>query len=120
MPLRAKLKALAQRWNNWVGDRDIERAIQAELRRQGYPSSASQIRDFRLAAIERPGWVCVYQFYVATHDSEGQPLTLYGVVRDDSRVGEKVYLTESQPERNAQRDKWSESLILSPSLRRRG
>ncbi len=118
MPLRQRLKALAERWNNWVGDRDIERAIPAELRRQGYPPAANQIRDFRIAAIERPGWVCVYLFQVATLSAEGQPSTLYGIVRDDSRVRSVVKLYTDPRKREAQRVRWSEGLILAPSLRR--
>ena len=106
-----------ERWKNWVGDHEMEVAIRDQLRSEGY-GSQRRIRDFRLVAIERPGWVCVYDFTIAASESIEGDHALYGVARDDSRRKTVVRLYESVEPRNQQRTDWSEGLILAPSMRR--
>ena len=96
----------------------MELAIRAELRVQGYRSQQSKIRSFRLAAIERPGWVSVYEFHVEAFDASQAAVALYGVARDDGRRKTTVQLYESVEQRDHQRDAWAEGLILAPYLRR--
>lgn len=106
------LKQLIQRWSDWVGDRHLELAIHAQLRKQGYAVHAARIRDAHLAAIERPGWVMVHRFRVETLDAEKNPVTLAGVARDDSR-SEKILVALSPHAGEIQRQfsAWSEGLI---------
>lgn len=106
-----------ERWKNWVGDRDMESAIRAQLRDQGYQSARSQITNFKLVAIERPGWVCIYEFGVETWDASTTGVTLFGVARDDARRRTTVQLHERPEPRDEQRAIWSEGLILAPHLR---
>lgn len=113
------LRDWLKRWENWIGDRDMKEAIRSQLRAEGKLKPGVEILGFRAAAIERPGWVIVYEFRVETPNDTDVTSTIYGVARDDSRSKTIVRLFNSEPERNRQRDQWSEGLILSPHLRER-
>lgn len=104
--------SLLDRWANWIGDRSLEQAIQAELRRGGFAVHASKIIRPRLVAIERPGWVQVHRFEVETLDSERHAVRLFGAVRDDGRSERpRAVLTHDRNERDSQLDAWCEGLI---------
>ncbi len=115
------LREWFQRWCDWTGDADLERAIRAELRRQGYAVRASLIRDVRLAAIQRPGWLQVFRFRVEAVLNEENPgprpedrreVLLHGLSRDDGRESRiEVLLTEDQAEWRSRLDEWSEGMI---------
>ncbi len=94
----------------------MELAIRGELRKQGY-NPGRKIVDFKLVAIERPGWVCIYEFTVATRASSDQASTLFGVAHDDGRSGTIVRFYEDSTPRDEQRATWSEGMILAPHLR---
>ena len=97
-------------WQNWTGDRGLDRAIRAELRAQGYVGQQAGIRNCRLVAIQRPGWVQVYQFEIAWPASD----TLFGVARDDGRSRTTVKLFTDRQHRDGQRQQWSAGLIEAP------
>ncbi len=106
------LRELLQRWADWTGDAELTRAIKAELRRQKLAVHAAKIRDVRLVAIERPGWVQVRRFWVETTGSCEQLVRLSGLARDDGRrSGIEVVLTTSQAEHNETLSRWSEGLV---------
>ncbi|MEN0110533.1 MAG: hypothetical protein AAF805_07390 [Planctomycetota bacterium] len=111
------LKKLLTRWQNWTGDKRLTDAIRGELRRQGFAVNAAEIRDVRLAAVERPGWVQVYRFAVATATNEENPHTrrdvvLLGLSRDDGRRSRiDVLLTEDESVWMRQLDHWADGLI---------
>lgn len=111
------LREWFQRWCDWTGDKELERAIHRELREQGYAVHAAQTRDVRLAAIQRPGWVQVFRFRVETLTNEENPHTrrevlLHGLSRDDGREsGVRVLLTEDEAEWRSRFDEWSEGMI---------
>lgn len=109
-------KQLINRWSDWVGDRHLELAIHAELRRLGHPVHASKTRQFRLVAIERPGWRQVYRFYVEAPDHAGELIVLQGVARSDGRrEGAEVLISPSLSTVRQQEQQWCSGLI-----RRRG
>lgn len=106
---------LIGRWKNWVGDADLERAIRDELVRQGYPRQASQLRDTRLYAIQRPGWVQVWSFRVET--SRGNTvLSLFGAAHDDTRKtgpsATDVLISDNYGVVRKQLAAWSDGLII--------
>lgn len=111
------LNGLITAWQNWTGDKRLTDAIRGELRRQGFAVNAAQIRDVRLAAVERPGWVQVYRFAVATVTNDDNPhhrrdVVLLGLSRDDGRRSRiEVLLTEDESRWRDQLDRWSEGLI---------
>ncbi len=60
----AFFRHLQQRWGNWCGDADMEKAIRRQLSKHGYYGGSAQLRSVRLAAVQRPGWLQVYRFEV--------------------------------------------------------
>ncbi|MEM6798935.1 MAG: hypothetical protein AAF589_05425 [Planctomycetota bacterium] len=106
------LRELLRQWADWTGDELLTRAIRRELRQQKLAVHAAKIRDVRLVAIERPGWVQVRRFRVETTDGDRLPIVLQGLARDDGRKqGIDVLLTTSSAELKARLDAWSEGLI---------
>ena len=104
------LRKLIERWNSWIGDSDLERAIRDHLVCEGYPRKASEIREARMVAIQRPGWVQVWKFRVETV-LDDQPLTLFGAARDDGRTGTRVVVSQHFSPVQLQLSQWSEGLI---------
>lgn len=70
MALLGFFKTLAGRWNNWVGDRDMELAIRAHLTGRGYYGDSATLRDVRLSAVQRPGWLQVFVFVAHAKQAE--------------------------------------------------
>lgn len=109
---------LLKRWSDWTGDKRLTEAIRAELRRGGYAVNAAQIREVRLTAIERPGWVQVYRFAVETttnpeNPHKKEPVLLLGLSRDDGRKSRiEVLLTPDQAAWRERLDAWSDGLIV--------
>jgi hypothetical protein len=114
-------KGIANRWANWCGDREMEQAIRRHLTREGYFGTTAKLKNVRLVAIQRPGWLQVYRFdataRVAVVPSDDQPdpppqdRSLFGLVREDARRGTEIR-TFSEPEgRGALFIQWSEGLI---------
>lgn len=106
---------LIERWRNWVGDAELERAIRDELVRQGFPRQGSQLRDMRLYAIQRPGYVQVWSFEVDTQRN-GQAVHLHGAARDDTRneghQSAAVVISADPATIEQQLAQWSEGLIV--------
>ncbi len=111
------LGGLLKRWSDWTGDKHLTKAIRRELRNEGYAVNAAEIREVRLAAIERPGWVQVYRFTVETSTHEENPHTrrpvvLLGLSREDGRKSRiEILLTEDEAVWTEKLDAWSEGLI---------
>ncbi|TWT73652.1 hypothetical protein Pla123a_35450 [Posidoniimonas polymericola] len=106
------IKHLLDKWTHWIGDRSLERAIQAELRRMGCAVHAAKIRRPRLIGIERPGWVQVRRFEVETLTPGKQPITLQGLIRDDGRRERpQVLLTTDLRLLSHRADEWCDGLI---------
>lgn len=110
---------LLKRWSDWTGDKRLTEAIRAELRRKGYAVHAAQIREVRLAAIERPGWVQIYRFAVETTNNhpekpqEKESIVLLGLSRDDGRKSRiEILLTPDKAVWEARLAAWSDGLIV--------
>lgn len=118
--MRSFLKHLAQRWSNWCGDREMERAIRQHLDQQGVYGRTARLEKVRLVAVQRPGWLQIYRFEatarVVQQQADAPPgpaeeRYFYGLVRDDGRVSSKV-ITFLAPEPRVELfQQWSEGLI---------
>lgn len=117
------LKHLRQRWNDWCGDRDMEITIRRHLTENGFYGGTAKLRNVRLVAVQRPGWLQVFRFEVTARvrpaqgdvDSPGsqpQYRELFGLVRDDIRDNtNSVRVFEDAQQRRELFARWSEDLI---------
>ena len=128
------IKHLRQRWNDWCGDRDMELAIRKELTENGFYGGTAKIKNVRLVAVQRPGWLQVYRFEATARvqpagptmaqdsesveptdespDAEPEYCDLFGLVRDDIR--HKIHNVRLFQDQNGRRElfaRWSEDLI---------
>jgi hypothetical protein len=124
---------LINSWKNWTGDRELDIAIRRHLSDQGYQGVKADLKQVKLIAVKRPGWVQIYRFEAVAHRQiiatleDGEPLEpntlisapapsnsqlLYGLARDDGRFGCEVQ-TFIHPARRIELFKqWSEGLII--------
>lgn len=121
--MRTWLKQLQQRWNDWCGDRDMELTIRKHLTTNGYFGGTAKLRNVRLVAVQRPGWLQVFRFEATARvapeaendevpDPDAEYHELYGLVRDDIRHKINVVrVFQSAEERRALFARWSEGLI---------
>ena len=108
------LKGLADRWAGWLGDRDLEQAIRRQLTDDGYFGDSARLKDVRLVAVERPGWLQVLVFSAeareATENSDYSLLS--GIVRQDERYNRlEIRIFQKRFERNELFESWSEGLV---------
>ncbi len=115
------LRSFFERWDNWVGDRDMELAIRRRLSSLGYRGQGAKLSGVRLAAIKRPGWLQLYQFDAAVRNSnetfdvaqqsDNEELRLFGIVSLDSRTqAQPIVECFEQPHRRAHAiDAWKKS-----------
>ena len=117
----AYFKSLRDKWNNWCGDREMELAIRKHLTKNGYYGGSVKLKNVRLVAVQRPGWLQVFRFEatarVQAEETDGpEPEAvyeeLYGLVRDDIRHKmTSVRVFHDQAERRELFLRWSEDLI---------
>ncbi|TWU02240.1 hypothetical protein [Stieleria varia] len=115
------IKNLKEKWNNWCGDRDMELVIRQQITARGFYGKTAQLRQVRLVAVQRPGWIQVFRFEatarVATDDNDGPDTTpeyreLLGLVREDMRQDSSIVeLFENEDDRREQFANWSDGLI---------
>ncbi len=117
------VKHLRQRWNDWCGDHEMELTIRKHLTENGFFGGTAQLKNVRLVAVQRPGWLQVFRFEARARvrpaeqsdDSpEGDPeyRELFGLVRDDIR--HKINTVRVFADEDQRRDlftRWSEDLI---------
>lgn len=118
--MRSLFQSIAEKWNNWVGDKDMEVAIRRHLTQKGYFGGSVKLRNVRLVAVQRPGWLQVYRFEATAKVSSGDGSAneeakyeeLYGLVRDDARKSmTNVEVFRNPAERRALFRRWSQDLI---------
>ena len=114
---------LREKWNDWCGDRDMELAIRAHLNELGCFGPTAKLKNVRLVAVQRPGWLQVYRFEAIARvrpadvsddrpDDEAEYRRLLGLVRDDIRFNVHTVRTfEDEGERRELFATWSEDLI---------
>ena len=119
----ALIKHLREKWNNWCGDRDMELAIRRHLSERGCFGPTAKLKNVRLVAVQRPGWLQVYRFEATARvkvddvqgdgpDLEPEYLELLGLVRDDIRYNVHTVQTfHHEHERRQLFSTWSEDLI---------
>ena len=119
--MHAFFQSLAEKWNNWVGDKDMEVAIRRHLTQSGYYGGSVKLRNVRLVAVQRPGWLQVFRFEATARvqsdqtddrEDEARYEELYGLVRDDARKSlTNVQIFRNAADRRALYREWSEDLI---------
>ncbi|MEM8666692.1 MAG: hypothetical protein AAGG48_04205 [Planctomycetota bacterium] len=117
------LKHLHKRYTDWCGDRDMELAIRKHLTANGFFGGTAQLRNVRLVAVQRPGWLQVFRFEAEVRvrppesssdgpDPDAEYRLLYGLVRDDIRHKvNTVRVFEDESQRKELFGRWSEDLI---------
>lgn len=134
----AFLREWSRRWSDWCGDADMEKAIRRHLSDNGYYGGSAKLRDVRLAAVQRPGWLQVFRFdatakLVDPSDHEAEPSAasstgspshaqpaagraefheLFGLVREDHRHGKiSVRVFRSGDQRRQLFASWGDGLL---------
>ena len=114
------LRQLAEKWTNWLGDRDLDLALRKHLNEQGFLGESAQFSQLRLVAVQRPGWLQVYTFTAQAKsrlNASDQQQSLFGIVRQDERFNRmEIRVFSVLGERTQLVEQWSDGLIR---LRRR-
>ncbi|QDT09387.1 hypothetical protein [Planctomycetes bacterium K23_9] len=117
------IKHLRERWHNWVGDHDMERAIRRHLTTDGYFGGTAKLRNVRLVAVQRPGWLQIFRFEATarvdrSNANADEPAPdaeyheLFGLVREDARKDQSsVRVFRNNADRGELFKQWSEDLI---------
>lgn len=66
-------------------NKSTEKDLRDYLDNKGYFGRTAKFKKLKLKAVERPGWVQVFQFEVDAKRSEGDWETLFGSCRTDER-----------------------------------
>lgn len=117
----AFLKSLQEKWNNWCGDHEMEQEIRKHLSKNGYYGKSVKLRNVRLVAVQRPGWLQVFRFEATARlqfeetdgpDPEASYDELFGLVREDIRHNiTDVRVFQDQVERRELFLRWGKDLI---------
>jgi hypothetical protein len=115
---------LQEKWNDWCGDHEMELAIRRQLTEGGFYGRTAKLRNVRLVAVQRPGWLQVFRFEAIARvcqedgvegdgpDPAADYREIYGLVRDDIRHKINVVrVFEDEAERSELFAEWSEGLI---------
>jgi hypothetical protein len=117
------IKHLRERWNNWVGDHDMELSIRRHLTQNGYFGGTAKLQNVRLVAVQRPGWLQVFRFEATVRvrppessvedaDPDAEYHDVYGLIREDARKDESsIRVFRDETERSELFTRWSEDLI---------
>jgi len=68
-----------------ISNRSTEKDLRDFLSEQGYYGRSARFLQLELAAIERPGWVQIFEFQVQAKQQNGEWEELFGVCRSDER-----------------------------------
>jgi len=117
------IKHLRECWENWCGDHEMELTIRQHLTENGFYGGTAKLRNVRLVAVQRPGWLQVFRFDATVRvrpaeEEEGvadpapEYREVFGLVRDDIRHKiNSVQFFEEERERRELFARWSEGLI---------
>ena len=99
-------------FKNLIRNRNAEKDIRDWLSSQGMCGRTAEFCEVELHAIQRPGWLQIFQFEVKARNTNKETIHLYGALRSDERYGKpKVFVSPSAEERDFQLDGWSRNLI---------
>ena len=116
------IKHLHKRYTDWCGDRDMELAIRKHLTANGYFGGTAKLRNVRLVAVQRPGWLQVFRFEAEVRvrpdesaegpEPDAEYRLLFGLVRDDIRHDvNTIRVFDREGERKELFARWSQDLI---------
>lgn len=97
-----------------IGNRSTEKDLRDFLTENGYYGNSANFHKLELAAIERPGWVQVFEFHVLAKSVDGDWVELFGNCRSDERSKSlEVNLFDSNVDQSqAFRDETAEMITL--------
>lgn len=99
-------------------NRSTEKDLREYLQKIGYYGRTARFQSLKLKAIERPGWVQVFQFEVEAKRVDGDWECLFGNCRTDERVDLfEVELAANQVEQEDAFVKTAEGMITHSSVR---
>ena len=119
----AFLKHLRKRWEDWCGDHEMEKTIRKHLTQNGFFGGTARLRNVRLVAVQRPGWLKVFRFDATVRvkpgneDDDGiapeaEYREVFGLVKDDIRHKlNTVRFFEEEQQRVELFARWSVGLI---------
>ncbi|MDC0251535.1 hypothetical protein OAK37_00095 [bacterium] len=119
----AFLKHLRKRWEDWCGDHEMEKTIRKHLTENGFFGGTARLRNVRLVAVQRPGWLQVFRFDATVRvrpeneeddgvAPEAEYREVFGLVKDDIRHKvNTVRFFEEEDERVELFARWSDGLI---------
>ncbi len=119
----AFLKHLRKRWEDWCGDHEMETTIRKHLTQNGFFGGTARLKNVRLVAVPRPGWLQVFRFdatvRVRPEDDdfdgvapEAEYREVFGLVKDDIRHKiNTVRFFEQEEGRIELFARWSDGLI---------
>ena len=126
MNLRATLKSLGEKWKNYLGDRETEVEIRKHLIKNGLAGKSAKILNYKLIAVQRPGWVQIYRFEILAsaylEDDESDAVAssmqtqelqmLYGLTKDDGRARTKIRTFDNREDRISLFEEWSDGMLI--------
>lgn len=100
----------------------MEITIRMYLNDNGYFGNTAKLRNVRMVAVQRPGWLQVFRFEATARvrqdisedapDPQAEYRELFGLVRDDIRHSvNTVRVFEDESQRRELFARWSEDLI---------
>ena len=99
-------------FKNLIRNRSAEKDIRDWLSSQGMCGRTADSYEVELHAIQRPGWLQIFQFEVKALTSNKESLHLFGAMRSDERYGKPAIIASvSIEERDDQLNDWSRNLI---------
>ena len=119
----AFIRHLRKRWEDWCGDHEMETTIRKHLTQNGFFGGTARLRNVRLVAVQRPGWLQVFRFdatvRVRPEDEDHDGVSpaaeyreVFGLVKDDIRHKvNTVRFFEQEEERIELFARWSDGLI---------
>ena len=125
----AFIKHLRKRWEDWCGDHEMETAIRKHLTQNGFFGGTARLRNVRLVAVQRPGWLQVFRFDATVRvrpeeehegvDPEAEYREVFGLVKDDIRHKlNTVRFFEKEDERIELFARWSDGATMLSRPRR--
>lgn len=95
---------------DFLKNRVTEKDIRDYLESQGYEGPSAKFDSLELVAVQRPGWVQIFEFVVRVSQGDDRQ-QFYGVAKDDERNGITVFLGKTQADQERTSHRWSEGLI---------
>lgn len=100
-----------RKWNFRMKYRVTEKEIREQLGVEGFEGESAVFENLRLTAVERPGWVQVFEFSLSVKDTDADLHRFFGAFRHDGRAEQELKLFRDETERDAFVEDWKQGLI---------